>query len=219
VPLFLEEPPLTHHESLHETPELLCCWTKRLAILWHLALDVGVILHIYILWLPLQLKIMAVGGNGRARAFFRQHGWTDSGSDKIADKYTSRSAALYRQMLAREAAAYDLATYVPGSPHEGVHAETKLLDTSGHLSPKAFPKDPGSQASFSDCRVGAVQEEAVKSAATGAVSAATAKKPAPGKSKLVLGARKSGGSKSGAKKLGTVKKVETAVDESLFSQV
>ncbi|CAI7850571.1 unnamed protein product [Closterium sp. NIES-54] len=53
-------------------------------------------------WSVEQLKIMAFGGNGRARAFFKQHGWTDGG--KIEQKYTSRAAELYRQLLAKEVA-------------------------------------------------------------------------------------------------------------------
>jgi len=42
------------------------------------------------------------GGNGRALAFFKQHGWTDGG--RIEAKYTSRAADLYRQLLAKEVA-------------------------------------------------------------------------------------------------------------------
>ncbi|CAI9095355.1 OLC1v1031288C1 [Oldenlandia corymbosa var. corymbosa] len=53
-------------------------------------------------WSPDQLKMMAFGGNNRAQAFFKQHGWTDGG--KIEAKYTSRAADLYRQLLAKEVA-------------------------------------------------------------------------------------------------------------------
>jgi len=45
---------------------------------------------------------MSLGGNGRALAFFKQHGWTDGG--RIEAKYTSRAANLYRQLLAKEVA-------------------------------------------------------------------------------------------------------------------
>ncbi|EIE19297.1 ArfGap-domain-containing protein, partial [Coccomyxa subellipsoidea C-169] len=55
-------------------------------------------------WTEDQLKIMSVGGNGRARQFFKQHGWSELGSDKIEQKYTSRAAQLYRQQLAKDAA-------------------------------------------------------------------------------------------------------------------
>ncbi|KAA8525878.1 hypothetical protein F0562_007733 [Nyssa sinensis] len=53
-------------------------------------------------WTPEQLKIMSFGGNNRAQAFFKQHGWTDGG--KIEAKYTSRAADLYRQLLSKEVA-------------------------------------------------------------------------------------------------------------------
>jgi len=45
---------------------------------------------------------MSLGGNGRARVFFKQHGWTDGG--RIESKYVSRAADLYRQLLAKEVA-------------------------------------------------------------------------------------------------------------------
>ena len=35
-------------------------------------------------------QIMSVGGNGRARHFFKQHGWSELGSDKIEQKVCSR---------------------------------------------------------------------------------------------------------------------------------
>jgi len=35
------------------------------------------------------LQIMSVGGNGRARQFFKQHGWTELGADKIEQKVRS----------------------------------------------------------------------------------------------------------------------------------
>lgn len=164
---------------------------------------------------------MAVGGNGRARQFFRQHGWQDSGADKIAEKYQSRAAALYRQTLARESASYDPATHLGTSPRAGDGAgdSGKLFDNSGGLS---FPKDDGSGASApAPATNGAQQSEAVKSGASGSLASSAAKKPTPAapatKSKLVLGGPKKA-SKPG-KKLGLVKKVETKVDDSLFSQV
>ncbi|KAF2308826.1 hypothetical protein GH714_021364 [Hevea brasiliensis] len=53
-------------------------------------------------WSPEQLRMMSFGGNNRAQAFFKQHGWTDGG--KIEAKYTSRAADLYRQILSKEVA-------------------------------------------------------------------------------------------------------------------
>ena len=53
-------------------------------------------------WNQDQLKLMSIGGNARAGAFFKQHGWTEGG--KIESKYTSRAAVLYRQLLAKDVA-------------------------------------------------------------------------------------------------------------------
>ncbi|KAB5573880.1 hypothetical protein DKX38_001074 [Salix brachista] len=53
-------------------------------------------------WNLEQLRTMSFGGNNRAQAFFKQHGWTDGG--KIEAKYTSRAAELYRQILSKEVA-------------------------------------------------------------------------------------------------------------------
>lgn len=54
-------------------------------------------------WTDDQLQIMAVGGNQRARTFFKQHGWDDVGSDKIEAKYSSRAAQLYKKQLEKDA--------------------------------------------------------------------------------------------------------------------
>lgn len=170
-------------------------------------------------WTEEQLRVMAVGGNGRARQFFRQHGWQEGGADKIADKYQSRAAALYKQTLARESVNFDAATHSGLSPKagEGASDSGKLFENAG----LAFPKDEASGAATPAVSAnGEQQSEAVKSGAGGSLpAAAAAKKPSASvtKSKLVLGGPKKA-SKPG-KKLGLVKKVEADVDDSLFSQV
>lgn len=53
-------------------------------------------------WTDRQLAVMEAGGNARARQFFKQHGWVNSGAEMIEAKYTSRAAQLYRTMLDKE---------------------------------------------------------------------------------------------------------------------
>jgi len=54
-------------------------------------------------WTTEQLRLMEAGGNLKARQFFKQHGFNDSGT-KAEEKYTSRVATLYRQHLKQAAA-------------------------------------------------------------------------------------------------------------------
>ena len=70
-------------------------------------------------WTPAQLALMAAGGNAKARAFFKQHGWDAGagGADKVEAKYASRAAALYKTSLARDAAGGGSAD--PASPLGG----------------------------------------------------------------------------------------------------
>jgi len=77
-------------------------------------------------WSEDQLKIMSLGGNGRARAFFKQHGWDDKGADKIEPKYTSRAAQLYKQLLVREAEK-DLRHPVSPQPATGAVSPTAVI--------------------------------------------------------------------------------------------
>lgn len=50
-------------------------------------------------WTKDQMKYMSLGGNGRARAFFRNHGIESTRREDINTKYRSRAAELYREQL------------------------------------------------------------------------------------------------------------------------
>jgi ADP-ribosylation factor GTPase-activating protein 2/3 len=104
-------------------------------------------------WNQEQLKTMAYGGNGRARVFFKQHGWTDGG--KIEQKYTSRAADLYRQLLAKEvirstAAAPSTAPFlgaiasaeISSSAGEAVNAQAAKEDAPIEQTPSQMPEVP-----------------------------------------------------------------------------
>lgn len=57
-------------------------------------------------WKPDHFKAMQLGGNLRAKEFFKQHGWDgDSGAQDFEAKYSSRAAKLYTKQLAKEIAA------------------------------------------------------------------------------------------------------------------
>jgi ADP-ribosylation factor GTPase-activating protein 2/3 len=177
---------------------------------------------------------MQAGGNGRARTFFKQHGYTDTGCDKIEGKYTSTAAAKYRALLQKEANAYLSNTSLEGgSPMAssgGLQTQSsldpmKMLDNSGQLSspltgPSTSSDPKGPATTTAPAAVGPSCLTDSTSTASGADGTnVTLKKSSSStvKSKVVLSGRRPGtGSK--VKKIGVVKKTD-AVDESLFSQV
>ncbi|OMO77306.1 Arf GTPase activating protein [Corchorus capsularis] len=88
-------------------------------------------------WSPEQLRMMIYGGNNRAQAFFKQHGWTDGG--KIEAKYTSRAADLYRQILSKEVAkSMAEEAGLPSSPvaSQSSQASNGLLNVKTDEAPK-----------------------------------------------------------------------------------
>ncbi|KAL6906335.1 hypothetical protein ACP4OV_003936 [Aristida adscensionis] len=94
-------------------------------------------------WTQDQLKMMVYGGNNRAQAFFKQHGWTDGG--KIEAKYTSRAADLYRQLLAKEVA----------------KSSTEDGSSSWPSSPVGAPQSPKQAAPFPDFKLTEASKENV----------------------------------------------------------
>ncbi|KQK12024.1 hypothetical protein BRADI_1g01090v3 [Brachypodium distachyon] len=153
-------------------------------------------------WTPDQLKMMAFGGNNRAHAFFKQHGWSEGG--KADSKYTSRAAELYRQILQKEVAKSSTTNNVlPSSPDA--------------VSRPANPADD-----FPDFKLADAPEENTNGKHE-PVATNTPKEPAPkapthptyvSSVKKPLGAKKIGAKTGG---LG-VKKLTTKPNESLYDQ-
>jgi len=56
-------------------------------------------------WKPDHLRAMMLGGNQRAKEFFKQHGWDDTTVQDFEAKYHSRAAKLYHKTLYKEVAA------------------------------------------------------------------------------------------------------------------
>mmetsp|Transcript_30195 Transcript_30195/g.57987 ORF Transcript_30195/g.57987 Transcript_30195/m.57987 type:complete len:404 (+) Transcript_30195:329-1540(+) len=144
-------------------------------------------------WSQEQLRIMTCSGNPRARTFFKEHGWSESGSSKIEAKYTSRAAQLYRQTLQKEAAAMAAAAASnaapPTAPLAPVPAPTPAAVAAKEVAPEIAPAPPA--------------EDKPKPAATAR----------PMSSRRPLSSTK----KPVAKKL-TATKLTMKVDDSLFAQ-
>jgi ADP-ribosylation factor GTPase-activating protein 2/3 len=149
-------------------------------------------------WSVDQLKMMAFGGNGRARAFFKQHGWTDGG--KIESKYTSRAAELYKQLLTKEVNK-SVAAAGPGAG-----STSSFGSLAGPSSPRA-PVVAAPEAAPA-ATPSTEQPSTPPAAASRPSSAITGRKP------TITGTKKPG-VKSGG--LG-VKKLTTKPNESLYDQ-
>eukprot|EP00850_Spirogloea_muscicola_P016059 SM000128S26192 [mRNA] locus=s128:31828:34409:+ [translate_table: standard] len=145
-------------------------------------------------WTVDQLKMMAFGGNGRARIFFKQHGWTDGG--KIEAKYTSRAAELYKQLLSKEVAkSNSLAHAQPSATAAAINgASVSAAAASSSEDPPAASAGP-------------------------AATTAPAPRPAvvAARKAMTLGAKKSVGATSKAGGLG-IKKLEVKSGESIYDQ-
>lgn len=143
-------------------------------------------------WTPDQLKLMALGGNQRARHFFKQHGWDELGADKIEAKYTSRAAQLYRSMLDKEVSKV---------------ANVPVMSTIEGTSPAPIVETADLQTGSSADTSEPLASPPGKTASKPAVGGHT--KPS---SRMVSG-KKPGG------KLGLgCKKLDAKVDESVFDQ-
>jgi len=172
-------------------------------------------------WTQEQLKIMAIGGNQRARQFFKQHGWDEVGSDKIESKYTSRAAQLYRAMLEKEASKV--------TPQAAVAAATGHAHTAaaGELADFKHISGDGTQG-FGDSNPTSPSSQpapvAVARTSDGGESGAAAAHPKPAgtthaAAKARLSSTAPAAKKAGGGKLGLgIKKLEAKADDSLFEQ-
>lgn len=54
-------------------------------------------------WPDIELRMMILGGNHRAKVYFKEHGLTDEdGPRNVKEKYTSNAAECYKNLLVRE---------------------------------------------------------------------------------------------------------------------
>ena len=109
-------------------------------------------------WSYKQLKMMKVGGNGRGTTFFRKHGMANE--TKHLKKYSSRAAAMYKELIKTEAAKLSTAfstiiqeevasLSAPSNEvdfFEAAFSEANwspsVTSGSGSASPLAFPSSP-----------------------------------------------------------------------------
>ncbi|KAK9828959.1 hypothetical protein WJX72_003048 [[Myrmecia] bisecta] len=165
-------------------------------------------------WTEDQLKIMSVGGNQRARQFFKQHGLFELGSDKIEQKYTSRAAQLYRQQLEKDVAKLAAG---PAEPPAAPAPAAPSGSPPAAAEPATKPAEP-SNGNVAAEPVASTIADAAAAAPAGAEASGAAQpagKPAPragGKPRMTA-SRKPGGKAGGG-----FKKLTTKVDDSLFDQ-
>eukprot|EP00793_Prasinoderma_coloniale_P004858 PRCOL_00000619-RA len=155
-------------------------------------------------WTQEQLKIFEVSqGNKRAAIYFSQHGYGSADRGSIPQKYSSRAASMYRQLLLKEATS--------GAAPKGPSPRVSMEGADPELESIAAPAP--------EVAAAPVAAQEVVDAGPTVPAAAPAEKPKP-KAKatrsLVLG-RKSGGSRSGGSKLGAAK-LTSKVDDRLFEQ-
>lgn len=153
-------------------------------------------------WTQEQLKVMAVGGNQRARQFFKQHGWEDVGSDKIEAKYTSRAAQLYRVLLEKES-----------SKAQPVQSQLSLAENGA----STLPLEAATAATTASTTAAAAPPQPQPAPAAASTTApATATTSA---AKGVVGVKGRTVRKPSAKPSGLgVKKLATKIDDSVFEQ-
>ncbi|KAH6557180.1 hypothetical protein KP509_1Z130300 [Ceratopteris richardii] len=155
-------------------------------------------------WSQDQLRLMSIGGNGRAGVFFKQHGWTEGG--KIESKYTSRAADLYRQLLAKDAAK-------SSNPLSSSPASVPDSPTGFNFSEISLEKDSGSgneKAESLDTDYLMVEQQKPTSAPAHQSTASSTRKP------IAIGTKKASGGKLGGG-LG-VKKLTSKANESIYNQ-
>lgn len=159
-------------------------------------------------WTDEQLRLMAVGGNQRAKQFFKQHGWYESGADKIEQKYTSRAAQLYKAQLEKEAAKLAAAEKVPPSPSAVDPEVDALAGANGSASANGSSVSLAESAKESTAPE---QDDAAPAPEPAAAAPRPVARPA-GKARII--GKKTAGKTGG---LG-VKKLTTKIDDSLFEQ-
>lgn len=155
-------------------------------------------------WSQDQLKLMAVGGNARARQFFKQHGWDQEGADKVEAKYTSRAAQLYRTLLEKESQKAPVQVLQHSTSLDKDRAHDNELSDFKHVE----AAEPTAGAPAAEAADAPALEEEPKAPTVPKPVASAAAKP-----RVASSAKKTGG------KLGLgVKKLESKMDDSIFSQ-
>jgi hypothetical protein len=162
-------------------------------------------------WEPKLLYIMQIGGNGRARQYFSQHGGQHlcQNDAKIPQKYNSATANSYKQVLQAELAKAPqrdldaLLADAPSSPKAGAGAaQDDFFD--GMMGTAAAPKPAVAPAPAAPVRTLSAPKADVEAPATPATPAETVQRTSSGSSML-------GGRKPAAKKGGLgVKKIDAS---------
>lgn len=108
-------------------------------------------------WKPDHFRAMQLGGNLRAKDFFKQHGWdADAGAQDFEAKYSSRAAKLYTKQLSKDVAAgkqqSEKPTAAPAAALEPAAVEEEPVAAVPQPKAARTPK-PASEVSFVRCCV------------------------------------------------------------------
>lgn len=88
-------------------------------------------------WKPEHLKAMVLGGNAKAKEFFKSHGYDDGAGTDFEAKYHSRAAKLYHKALYKDIEGKIKAVTSPNGRHDFFYKCNQRKKTDTKFSPRS----------------------------------------------------------------------------------